>query len=101
MDCGDNMSEIKDMLLKTYLKTGARPTSSVAKEVKEPEKTPPKPIPVERPKTLGDITLSMAAQRIYSPNLPPAPKSPPAKMMDQGTSSALGMEGPWGKPEDK
>ena len=96
------MSEIKDMLLKAYLKKGVRPPQAKKPDKKiEPEltgKIPPKPIPVQRPKTLGDITLSMAAQRIYNQGMPPAPKSPTKAMQDQGTASALGMTGPWGTP---
>lgn len=103
------MGEIKDMLLKTYLKKGARP-AAIAKKSEEapeiPKGPPPKPIPVESPKTLGDITTAMAAQRIYNPQMPPAPPSQKAKapnkaMLDQGTASAMGMGGPWGTPEQK
>jgi hypothetical protein len=95
------MSEIKDMLLKTYLKKGARPATN--NQVPESVKKPPKPIPVETPRTMGDITMAMAAQRIYSPDLPPSPpspKSPSKTMMDQGTGPAMGMDGPWGKPQE-
>lgn len=101
------MSEIKDMLLKAYLKKGARPPEAPKPDKKtDPEMSgkPPKPIPVDKPRTLGDITLAMAAQRIYQPNLPPAPPSPKAPnkaMLDQGTAPAMGMEGPWGTPETK
>ena len=94
------MSEIKDMLLKTYLKKGARPPEA-KKADKAPVGPPPKPIPVETPRSLGDLTMAMMAQKIYNPNMPPAPKSPSKTMVDQGTAGALGMQGPWGTPEAK
>ena len=99
------MSELKDMILKTYLKKGTRPAQAKPPkgEQAEPElssKTPPKPIPVEEPKTLGNITTAMAAQRIYNPQMPPAPKSPTKTMQDQGTGPASGMTGPWGTPPE-
>lgn len=92
------MGEIKDMLLKAYLKKGVTPK---AKASATPPAKPPAPIPVERPRTLGDITLGMAAQRIYNSSLPPAPKSPPKSMQDKGVASGMSLDGPWGKPEDK
>jgi len=103
------MGEIKDMLLKTYLKKGARPPEAKNPEPTEPElkgQTPPKPIPVDTPKTMGDISLAMAAQRIYNPQMPPAPpmqkpKPPNKAMLDQGTAPAMGMQGPWATPETK
>jgi hypothetical protein len=99
------MGEVKDMLLKAYLKKGSRPPQEkpVDKKV-DPELSgskPPKPIPVETPRTLGDITTAMKAQQIYNPGAPPAPKSPSKAMQGQGTGPAMGMDGPWGKPEDK
>jgi hypothetical protein len=93
------MGEIKDMLLKAYLKKGA-PTAKKAEKVVAPAKAPA-PIPVERPKTLGNITLGMLAQKIYFPNMPPVPKSPSKDMMDKGVASGMSLDGPWGKPEDK
>jgi len=93
------MGEIKDMLLKAYLKKGPKPQTP-----REPAKTaaaPPKPAPVEKPRTLGNITTAMLAQRIYNPQLPPAPKSPSKAMVNQGTADAMSLNGPWGKPEDK
>lgn len=99
------MGEVKDMLLKAYLKKGARPPEAKPVDKKaEPELSgvkPPKPIPVEKPRTLGDITTAMAAQRIYNQALPPAPKSPSRSMQDTGTADAMSLNGPWGKPEDK
>jgi hypothetical protein len=92
--------EVKEMILKAYLKGGARP--AVAQKVDEPKVSkPPKPIPVDNPRTLGDITTAMMAQQIYNPGAPPAPKSPSKAMQGQGTAPAMGMQGPWGKPEDK
>jgi hypothetical protein len=94
------MGEVKDMLLKAYLKKGKKSAAPKAKAATVTAK-PPAPIPVERPRTLGNITTAMMAQRIYNPSMPPAPKSPSKAMQDQGTAPALGMEGPWGKPEPK
>ena len=48
-----------------------------------------------------NITLGMLAQKIYFPNMPPVPKSPPKAMLDQGVAPAMGMTGPWGGPEEK
>ena len=99
------MSEIRDMLLKAYLKKGARPPQAKKADKKtEPElsgKAPPKAIPIERPRTLGDITMAMAAQKIYNPQMPSAPKSPTKAMINQGTGPALGMTGPWGQPPEE
>jgi hypothetical protein len=92
------MSEVKDMILKAYLKGGAKP---VAQKVDEPKVTkPPKPIPVDNPRTLGDITTAMMAQQIYNPGAPPAPKSPSKAMQGQGTAGAMSLDGPWGKPKE-
>jgi hypothetical protein len=92
------MGEVKDMLLKAYLKKGA-PTAK-AKAPVAPSK-PPAPIPVERPRTLGNITLGMMAQRIYDPSRPPAPKSPSKAMADQGTGPAMSLQTPWGAPPEQ
>ena len=92
------MGEVKDMLLKAYLKKGA-PTAK-AKAPVAPAR-PPAPIPVERPRTLGNITLGMLAQKIYFPNMPPVPKSPPKSMQDQGTGPAMSLQTPWGAPPEE
>jgi hypothetical protein len=99
------MGEVKDMLLKAYLKNGARPPDirPVDKKI-DPELSgikPPKPIPVEKPRTLGDITTAMMAQKIYNPGAPPAPKSPSKAMQNTGTTDAMSLDGPWGRPQDK
>ena len=92
------MGEVKDMLLKAYLKKG-KPTAKASSPV-APSK-PPAPIPVERPRTLGNITLGMMAQRIYDPSRPPAPKSPSKAMADQGTGPAMSLQTPWGAPPEE
>ena len=93
------MGEVKDMLLKAYLKKGAKPTAKATTPV-VPAK-PPAPIPVERPRTLGNITLGMMAQRIYDPSRHPAPKSPSKAMADQGTGPAMSLQTPWGAPPEE
>jgi hypothetical protein len=93
------VGEVKDMLLKAYLKKGAPTVKKVEKAV-APAKAPA-PIPVERPKTLGNITLGMMAQRIYDPSRPPAPKSPSASMADKGTGPAMSLQTPWGAPPEE
>ncbi len=60
--------------------------------------------PVERKKrTLGDIYVTIEAQKIYNPNLPsvPRPIAPPANQQKQGSAANIGTEGRWGKPEAK
>jgi hypothetical protein len=98
------MGEIKDMLLKAYLKKGARPAGvpKIDKKV-EPEFSavkPPPPLKVETQKTVGDLTIAMQAQRIYNPGMPPAPPSakPPAGgMLEQGVTPALDIKSKWDK----
>ena len=94
------MGEVKDMLLKAYLKKGEKAAAPKAKAATVTAK-PPAPIPVERPRTLGNITLGMMAQRIYDPSRPPAPKSPSKAMADQGTGPAMSLQTPWGAPPEQ
>lgn len=74
---------------------------------KKPAEAAPKPpaaapAPAKKTPTRGiaDITVAMEAQRIYSPDRPPAPasKGPSKDMMGQGTAPALDQSGAWGKP---
>jgi hypothetical protein len=94
------MGEVKDMLLKAYLKKGAKQPKAKAPEKKAPDlpAASPPPIKVEKPRTLGNITTAMMAQRIYNPQMPPAPKSPSKAMVDKGTGPAMDISGPWGGP---
>ena len=89
------MGEIKDMILKTYLKTGARPAGAPPSDVHDTAmaKAPGK-IKVDAPKTVGNIAIAMQAQKLFNPNLPPAPsmKTPPKAMIDQGTAPAMDMD---------
>jgi hypothetical protein len=89
------MAEIKDMILKTYLKKGARPAGAPKSETHDQamKATPPAPIPVKMPKTVGNISIAMQAQKIYNPALPPAPpmKAPSKAMAEQGTAPAMDL----------
>jgi hypothetical protein len=87
------VGEIKDMLLKTYLKQNAKKAPAKG-EPKVDLAKPPKPIKVERPKTVGDISISMRAQKIYSPGGPPVPpmKPPNNAMMDHGTAASMNLD---------
>jgi hypothetical protein len=97
------MGEIKDMLLKAYLKKGIRPNAPKVDKKVDPELAavkPPAPIKVETPRTVGDITIAMAAQRIFNPNLPPAPasaKPPSGGMLEQGVTPVLDIKSKWDK----
>lgn len=97
------MGEIKDMLLKAYLKKGARPNAPKIDKKVEPEFAavkPPPPLKVETPKTVGDLTIAMRAQQIYNPSLPPAPpsaKPPSGGMLEQGVTPALDIKAKWDK----
>jgi hypothetical protein len=68
---------------------------------------PPKPPEVKLPpkpkKGIEDISIAIAAQRIYNPAMPPAPptKAPTTAMLEQGSAPAMDQSGPWGKPEKK
>jgi len=56
------------------------------------------PIKVEKPKSVGDVTISAQAQRIYNPNMPPAPpKAPTAAQSEQGTGPAMDLASKWDK----
>lgn len=87
------MGEVKDLLLKTYLRKGAKnPTES--KKVDEP-KSPAVKVPlVKKPRTIGDISIAIRAQQIYNPQAPPAPpmKPPTKPMLEQGTAPAMTLD---------
>ena len=66
-------------------------------------KAAPLPIHATIPKPKGvDIGVMTQAQRIYNPNLPPAPpKIPPKAIAEQGTAGAMDTGGRWGMGEEK
>ena len=83
--------EFKDLLRHTFgIKKGA---------VIKPA---PLPIHSELPKPKGvSISVAAQAQRIYNPNLPPAPpKIPPKAIAEQGSAQAMDLTGPWGGKEE-
>jgi hypothetical protein len=90
------MADIEKQLKKIFGKAPALPPAPAP--VSEPPKVklPPKP-----KKGIADITIAIQAQRIYSPDMPPAPasKAPTAAMLEQGSAPAMDQSGPWGKPE--
>ena len=65
-----------------------------------------KPLPVPEPKLppkpkryLPDISLAIAAQKIYNPDAPPAPpmKAAPKSLADKGTGPAMDTASKWDK----
>lgn len=89
------MGEIKDMLLKAYLKSGARPAGAPKNETHDAAMTKaPAVLKTEAPKTVGNISIAMQAQRLFNPNLPPAPamKQPNKTMAEQGTAGAMDLD---------
>jgi len=94
------MADIEAKLKKIFGKAPALPPEAALAPAPELPKVklPPKP-----QKGIADITIAIQAQRIYSPNLPPAPasKAPTAAMLEQGSAPAMDTSGAWGKPEQK
>ncbi len=90
------MADIDAKLKKIFGKAPAAPPEPPPAPAPPPVKLPPKPT-----KGLADITIAIAAQRIYAPNMPPAPasKAPTTAMLEQGSAPAMSTEGAWGKPE--
>ena len=80
-----------------------RETFGIDKPKKRPENPAPLPIhdePQNKPKReLPDMSIGMAAQRIFNPSAPPAPpiKGPTNKMLDQGTAANLDLKSKWDK----
>ena len=51
-------------------------------------------------RTLGSVELASDAQRLYNPDMPPAPpKAPTAAQQDLGTAPSADINGRWGIPE--
>jgi hypothetical protein len=63
----------------------------------------PLPIHATMPKPKGvSIAVSAQSQRIYNPNLPPAPpKIPPKAIAEQGIAGAMDQSGRWATGEEK
>lgn len=99
------MAKIKDMLRDDYLSKGADTSGAKIKEIKEnPElsgEKPPVPIPIKKPRTLGNVFVALEAQKIYFPQLPsianPAPA--PANTFQKGVTPAMDSTGAWGQGE--
>jgi hypothetical protein len=92
------MADIDAKLKKIFGKAPALPPAPAPAPEPPKVKLPPKP-----QKGIADITIAIQAQRIYSPNMPPAPasKAPTTAMLEQGSAPAMDQSGPWGKPEKK
>ena len=55
--------------------------------------------PKDKPRTVGNVMLSAAAQQIYSPMQQAIPIKPSTQAQaGQGTAPAMDTQGPWGKP---
>ena len=87
------MGEIRDMIQKTYAKKGEDLPGAKGHPITEGAK-PPKPIPVKRPRSVGDISIAIKAQQIYNPGAPPAPpmKAPNKAQLDRGTADAMNLD---------
>jgi len=94
------MADIDAKLKKIFGKAPALPPEPALAPAPELPKVklPPKP-----QKGIADITIAIAAQRIYNQALPPAPatKAPTAAMLEQGSAPNLDTSGAWGVPERK
>lgn len=90
------MADIEKQLKKIFGKAPALPPAPAPAPEPLKVKLPPKP-----KKGIADITIAIQAQRIYQPNMPPAPptKAPTTAMLEQGSAPAMDTAGPWGKPE--
>ena len=56
-------------------------------------------VPKDKPRTVGNVMLSAAAQQIYSPMQQATPIKPSTQAQaGQGTAPAMSTQGPWGKP---
>lgn len=88
------MADIKQKIAATFGKLPKVPPMPPAPP--PPVKEPPKPS-----KGIADISVAIEAQRIYSPDRPPAPpsKGPSKDMLGQGSAPAMDQSGPWGKPK--
>ena len=54
----------------------------------------------EKPKSVGNVMLSAAAQQIYNPQQAATPIKPSTQAQaGQGTAPAMNTQGPWGQPE--
>ena len=90
------MADIDAKLKKIFGKAPALPPEPAPAPEPPKVKLPPKPR-----KGIADISIAIAAQRIFNPDMPPAPasKAPTTAMLEQGSAPAMDQSGPWGKPE--
>ena len=87
-------AELRETLRKTFgIKKPDRP--------KEPALLPVHDVPGKiKPKSVGNVMLSAAAQQIYNPAQPSTPIKPSTTAQaGQGTAPAMNTQGPWGQPE--
>jgi hypothetical protein len=87
---------LRDMIYKSFSKIPQKQKVALKADELVPEKAAT-PIKVEAPKTVGDVSISAEAQRIFSPNLPPIPKAPNATQNDQGTAPSMDLKSKWDK----
>lgn len=85
---------------------GKTPAEKEEADAKNVVKNPPKLPGWAKPaRGVPDISIAIEAQRIYSPDRPPAPpsktKAPPAEMKKQGSAPSMDQSGAWGKGEGK
>lgn len=87
----------EQILQRTFGSGPPPPEPTPVPVVPEPEPEP-EPPPKKETKTVRDPRIAAEAQRIYKPDLPPAP---PKTKVDQGVASRLDLQGTWGAPEEQ
>lgn len=90
------MKSFSEILQNTF---GSAPLPEPAPVAPPSEPAPPAP-ETPRGKSMGDPQIAAEAQRIYNPNMPPAPPKALASP-GEGTVSTLDVSGTWGAPEAK
>jgi hypothetical protein len=89
---------LREMIYKSFATMPKKEQKQAKADGIVPPVRPPAPIKVDSPRSVGDVTIAMQAQSIYSPNLPGAPPSAPnAKQMDTGTVSEMEPKSKWDK----
>lgn len=67
-----------------------------------PTVTPVAPLKkVRKLRTVGDPSITAAAQILFDPNTAQKPKAPPSKMLEQGSGPAMDQTGAWGGAQEK
>lgn len=88
---------LRDMIYKTFAKMPVKQRMAMKAEQLVPE-VKSKPIEVETSKGVGDISISLEAQRIFNPGMPPAPPKPPnASQADTGVAPSMDLSSKWDK----